>query len=764
MWRLRSLGFCTLAVLVLAADTPSSHTTSLPTGWRLSAPSGPVQTVGLFPQGIALSPDASKLAVIDSGLETPALLVLNAQTLAQEVKVPLKAAFGKPEWLDDTHVLVAGEDQDIVYSADIASGTVDSIARLPKGSWAAQVAISGDHQLIAVSDDMTGNVSFDSMSGGAIATIHVGGVPEGWLKSYHSPSDLLFSPDGKFLYVALRGSSSVAVVDVATHDVSQITVGRHPDALALSKDGARLYVADADDDALTVVDTRTKSVVARVDLGLRGGRTSGYGASPNAIAVGANDVYVSLGAENAVAVVRGNRVIGRIPTGWYPSGLALGPDNKLYIADAKGESSPANPGYNPFVGKRLPGYVGSSLDGSIRLVDAHAFDTAAVVANAAQHWTAPKVTVVRRGGPIKHVIYIIKENRTYDQVLGDVPGADGDPSLVWFGKRITPNQHAITERFGIFDRTFADAQISADGHNWSTAAFASDYVERFWPQNYSGRDAIYDFEDGDVAGVPHNGYLWDDAARAHITYRDYGEFVWPTKTPSEIVVSHMPDLSDGHVCPHAPGWNLDISDQVRYEAWKAEFEGYVAHHDLPQLEIVRLPNDHTMGTRPGALTPQAYVAQNDYAVGELVDTVSHSPYWKSTAIFIIEDDAQDGPDHVDDQRTTFYLASPYAKPGVHHDWYTTAGVLHTIEILLGMKPMSIYDATAQPLYAAFSLRPVNAQPYDVIPPQIDLNARNSKMAYGAAESMKLDFSHADHASPRILNAILARVAGRPRHI
>jgi DNA-binding beta-propeller fold protein YncE len=736
---------CLLAAAALLAAAPATTTIWLPTLWRLSLPAGPVRIVGLFPQGIALSPDGKLLAIVESGLAPPSLTVLDAATLAPVHAVTLAGAFGRPVWLDASHVLVAGENDDAIENVDIADARVARVP-VPKGSWPAQVALFRSDGALATSDDMTGNVSLGNT--GNMATVHVG----------RNPSDLLFSADGKRLYVALRGESRVAIVNVRNHDVAWIAVGLHPDALALSKDGKVLYVAESDDDALGVVDLRTRKRVADIDLSLHDGRTSGYGASPNAIAVGANNVYVSLGAENAIAVVRNRNVAGRIPTGWYPSGIALGAHQRLYVADAKGESSPANPGYNPYLPGKHAGYVGASLDGSIRVVDARALDTAAVVANASQDWVSPLHTVIRPNGPIEHVIYIIKENRTYDQVLGDVPNADGDPGLTWFGPSITPNQHAIVRRFGVFDRAFADAQISADGHNWSTAAIANDYVERFWPQNYSGRDPVYDFEDGDVAGVPHNGYLWDDAARAGITYRDYGEFVEIPSLPGKIVVSHMAHLADGHVAPHYPGWNLDISDQVRYEAWKAEFDDYVARQDLPQLEIVRLPNDHTMGTRPGALTPQAYVAQNDYALGEIVDAVSHSPYWATTAIFAIEDDAQNGPDHVDDQRTTLYVASPYAMPGTHHTDYTTASVLHTIEILLGMQPMTIYDAVAQPLYAAFALEPVSLQPYDAIPPRIDVNATNSRTAYGAAESMRLDFRNADEADPAILNDILAHAS------
>ncbi|HEY5340680.1 MAG TPA: hypothetical protein VIK27_06610, partial [Candidatus Aquilonibacter sp.] len=332
-----------------------------------------------------------------------------------------------------------------------------------------------------------------------------------------------------------------------------------------------------------------------------------------------------------------------------------------------------------------------------------------------------------------------------------------DPKLVWFGRTVTPNEHAIVARFGIYDRTFTDAQVSANGHSWSTAAFANDYLERFWPPVYGDRRQLYDFEDGSVASAPGTGYIWNDADAHHVSLRDYGEFVTDPSNPGGEYTTHMPGLI-GKIDPRAPGFDLAISDEARVDEWQREFEQYVRGGDLPQLEIVRLPNDHTSGTKPGALTPQAYVAQNDHALGRLVDIVSHSPFWAHTAIFVIEDDSQNGPDHVDDQRTTFYLISPYAAPGVHHAHYTTSSVLHTIEILLGLPPMTIYDAVAPPMFDGFALRP-DLRPYDAIAPQIDVTAKNLRTAYGAAESERMDFAHADEANPRVLNDILAHVAG-----
>ncbi|HUN29014.1 MAG TPA: hypothetical protein VMV65_04380, partial [Alphaproteobacteria bacterium] len=515
-------------------------------------------------------------------------------------------------------------------------------------------------------------------------------------------------------------------------------------------------VACSDADVIDVIDTSNDRVIARIDVGLPQGR----GASPNALAVAPDGtLYASLGAENAVAEIRGDRVVARAPAGWYPTGVAVD-DHNVYVSNGRGEGSRANPGFQP-ERRHDPEYVAAAMTGSVRAIARDEFDassSAEVAANMPVPVPTPDRTVVRAHGPIEHVIYIIKENRTYDQVLGDLPIGDGDPQLAWFGKDVTPNDHAIAMRFGVFDRTFTDAQVSANGHNWSTAAFANDYLERFWPPNYGGRRKQYDFEDGATASAPGTGYLWDDADKHGVSLRDYGEFVTDPANPGGLYTTHMAGLI-GKIDGRFPGFDLKISDETRVDEWQREFEQFVRDGNLPTLIILRLPNDHTSGTYPGALTPQAYVAQNDHAFGRIVDVVSHSRYWASTAIFAIEDDSQNGPDHVDDQRTTFYLASPYAAPGVHHAHYTTSSVMRTIELLLGLPPMTIYDALAPPMYDAFALQP-DLRPYDVIAPKIDDTVKNLRTAYGAAQSERMDFRDADAADPRILNDILAHVAGR----
>lgn len=703
-----------------------------------------------MPQGIALSPDGSTLAVVESGTLPAALRLLDAPGLRVRSVIPLKGAFGKPVWLDENSVLVPGANADAALVVNARTGEVTP-QPLGKGTWPVAIAVSGGGSTIAAVNDGDGTVSLTGH-----AAVRVG----------DHPADAIFSPDGATLYVSVRGSNRVAVIDARSNAVrKEISVGLHPGALALSGDGATLYVAESDDDAVGVIDTRTESKVADIAVGLRSARASGIGASPNALAVRGNDLFVSLGAENAVAIVRDRRVVERIPTGWYPTGVAVANDGTLYVSNGKGERMPANPQFDPF-NRHSGGYVADITVGSVRAIapaayeNAHA-NTSAVLANATPEWTpAPAdATILRADGPIKHVIYVIKENRSYDQVLGDVRGADGDPKLVSFGAAITPNQHALAERFGVFDNAYTDAQVSANGHNWTDAAFANDYVERLWPPNYGGRRDLYDFQSGTGPDVPHNGYLWDGALRAHVTFRDYGEDIDFPGHGIAIGINTFSGLRNAFD-PQYIGWDLSYSDLSRINEWKREFDRFAANGKLPQLEVVYLPNDHTSGTAPGRLTPQAYVATNDLAVGRLVETVSHSRYWKSTAILILEDDAQNGPDHVSAQRSTFYIASPYARGGVVHAHYSTVSFVRTIEMLLGIAPLSIYDETARPLYDAFTTHIVNAAPFAAVTPGVPLDETNKKTAYGAAISAKLDFTHPDAVDPAVLNDIIEHASPR----
>jgi len=738
------------AVTLGSAAFAAEGITTLPTGWNIRGSDGPVAMVGTLPTGLALSRDGSRLFVLEAGHRKPALRVLEATTLNPVRSIPLNGAYGSPlrdADGDGVWVAVAGTFQESIAHIDTTSGTVDHTVSLPVPFY--PVAISkAANGAIVVAGDLANQVAYvDPKTYRVVGTVEAG----------RHPAAVLYDRRGGNLYVADRGTGWLMSIG---GKVKQVYVGRHP--VALASDGTFLYVANSDDDNVAVMELRTERVIQRARIPFA--TADAFGMSPNALSLDGDRLYVTCGAANAVAVFRtgprGLAPLGAIPVGWYPTAVVIDHAHRvLYVANGKGESGHANPRFNP-VARNETDYVADNLVGSVRRIpipdDATLAHGLVDVRELAQHATVPTNAVVRPNGPIKHVFYVIKENRTYDQVLGDVAGADGDPTLVMYGEKVTPNQHALVKRFGIFDRFFEDAHVSADGHNWSTAAFANDYLEHMWPQNYANRRPFYDFEDGAQAAVPHAGYLWDDAAHHHVTFRNYGEFV--TAGPSAPTpVSAMSAVLNQNTDHNFATFDMSVEDVARFDEWKREFDVFEAAHTLPQLEIVRFPRDHTSGTRAGAVTPQGMVADNDLAVGKLVEAVSHSPDWSSTAIFVVEDDAQNGPDHVDEQRSTFYLASPYAAGGVQHAMYTQASVLRTIEILLGLPPMSAYDAGALPLSAAFTGTP-NLAPFDALPAQIDVKAKNASTAYRAADCARLDFAHADAVDEATLNDVLWHAA------
>jgi hypothetical protein len=529
---------------------------------------------------------------------------------------------------------------------------------------------------------------------------------------------------------------------------------------------------------------------------------------------------------------------GFIPTDWYPTALAVHGED-LWIATAKGQGTGPNSGDSliPTARRRREHpYIPTLLYGSLARIKYA--ETTRKLADFTQqvensnrlHSDAGKFQFAGGSNPIKHVIYIIKENRTYDQIFGDVKEANGDPSLTMYGKDITPNEHKLALQFGIFDNFYDSGEVSGDGHVWSTAAITSDYNEANWQIAYRSRERTYDFG-GSVAeeypvdrGIPNvdspqTGYLWVNAASHGVSYRDYGEFIesefcavkdpnaspkqgnpqpegaecehdairkgeplpanlgdpkggpspypWPIPLSKRTIVT-MRELQD-HTDVAYPPFNPDYPDQLRADEFLNEFQHFVRAREegkgeqLPNLVIMHLPNDHTGGTRPGKPTPSASVADNDLALARIVEAVSHSPYWDDTAIFILEDDAQDGADHVDAHRSVVLVISKYApgspgQPYVEHSFFTTASVVHTIEALLGLPPMNINDGYAPLMVGAFSGS--GNQPAF----QADASNRENGLMYkmnvskakGAKASQKMNFTRPDAVDTKALNAILWR--------
>ena len=467
----------------------------------------------------------------------------------------------------------------------------------------------------------------------------------------------------------------------------------------------------------------------------------------------ASALLVAEADNNAVAVfdVATGKLLGRIPTDWYPTAIAEANGELLFVS-GKGHGTHANPD-GPVPLTNWPdgnptAYALGQLNGTLRVLSASlppaqlaGFTERVATANNWQHKPA-----ARRYPPFRHVVYIIKENRTYDQVLGDMKEGDGDPSLVYFPDvTITPNHHALARRFGLFDRFFVNAEVSSQGHIWSTAAYVTNYGEKVVPSGYAGKRGEIDGEESDE---PERGFLWTLANREGVTFRDYGEMVkgspgWPV-TQRDL----GPDVNPDYV-----PMDFVTQDQKRAEVWTAELQRFVRDGNMPQFEIVWLPMDHLAAGRPGKCTPRACMADNDLALGRIVQALSHSPYWKDTVVFVLEDDAQAGPDHTDSHRAPFFAISAYNRPGTVHRFINTTDVIAAIEDILGMGRLSKFDYFSRSLADIFAPAP-DLTPYDPIVPTQDLNEKNPQNTAAARLSEGLDLSAPDRADDRLYNRIL----------
>jgi DNA-binding beta-propeller fold protein YncE len=499
-------------------------------------------------------------------------------------------------------------------------------------------------------------------------------------------------------------------------------------------------------------------------------------------------LYVANAGNNDIAMVRladkpnqHDKVSGLIPTGWYPTTVTLSRDgSRLLVTNAKGLGAGPNPGGpNPYstTGVNMAQYVGSMIMGTLSDIKVPGGDELAKYTkqvrtnnrfdgadgqNGNGNGNGASVIPARPGAssPIKHVIYIVKENRTYDQVFGSLGKGNGDPSLNLFGDESAPNQRALARNFVTLDNFYTDGAVSSDGWSWATASASNGYNEHLWPVAYGGRgrsDDVYTNPATDPGKITGDSRIWDRLDDAGISYRNYG--MWAGGTLPATVFPTEPRLAT-HTDPNFASQNSNVKDVSRIDEWTKEFNQFVGNGQLPTMQFLRLANDHTVGTTPGGATPRAAVADNDLAVGRVVDAVSHSPYWKDTAIFITEDDSQAGPDHVDAHRTTSLVVSPYTQIGkVDSTMYSTVSMMRTMELLAGVGPLTQYDALATPMTASFTNHP-NLKPFTAITPSQSLDDKNTATAPMAAQSAKMDFSRADIAPEQQLNqAIWQSVKG-----
>ena len=590
------------------------------------------------------------------------------------------------------------------------------------------------------------------------------------------------------LYVSLWAQAQVAVVDLRKNEViARWQTEEHPNEMLLTKSGRLLYVANANRNTVTVFDTEKGAAVETIWAALY--PQSPDGSTPCSLALTPDEktLFIANANVNTLAVVdvsvKGkSRAMGFIPTGWYPTSVRVTLDGRrLLVTNGKGLISKANPkGPQPGV-KRTPGtvdeYIGGLFKGTLGIIElpkrvefekqlekytAQAYqcsplkrDAAVSVSNAPGY---PVPNKVGEPSPIKYVIYVIKENRTYDQVLGDMQEGNGDAKLCLFPERVTPNHHAIARDFVLLDNFYVESEVSADGHEWTMGAYATDFVEKFWPLSYGhnkSKKYPYPAEGNFPVAAPAAGYLWDRAHQAGVSYRSYGEFVSNGKTPSDPGKSRVKSLQ-GHFDEWYHGFDMDYSDLKRADRFLSELKRFEAQGDMPRLQIVRLPNDHTSGTSPGKPTPTAYVAENDLAFGRLVEGVSRSKFWPQTAIFVVEDDAQNGPDHVDAHRTIAFVISPWTKRRfVDSTMYSTSSMLRTMELILGLKPMSQFDAAATPMFHSFNTES-DLRPFAALPANVSLTEKNLATAWGAEKSRKMDFTKEDAADDLALNEVIWR--------
>jgi YVTN family beta-propeller protein len=614
-------------------------------------------------------------------------------------------------------------------------------------------------------------------------------------------------------YIANDGT--VTVIDLGSGQVkTEVSVHLHPSALALSPDGRWLVCANAASDNLSVIDTATDAVAETIWV--KATPADLFGASPNALVFDrrGRTLYVANGTQNAVAVIdfsparRKSKLKGLVPVGWFPGALAFnGETGVLYVANIKGHAVEKTP-YERTGGKGFNSYQyhGSvSIFPEPRQKDLWVM-TPIVEENYRRERIAQAFLPPRPGQParpvperigepsvFKHVVYVIKENRTYDQVLGDVASANGDPTLCIFGEKVTPNQHKLVREFALLDNTYCCGILSADGHQWSTTAFGTDYLERSfagWPRSYPDGMGLNEV---DALAYAPSGFIWDNALKHGVSIWNFGEFTMETcgwTDPSrrnnpgwlnywdeyltgrgDVRIGSQPAIPT--VAPFSPtdtlGWNMDVPDQWRARYIINQLAAWAKEGTMPQLILVCLPDDHTSGTAEGSPTPEACVADNDLAFGRIVEAFSRSPFWPETVIFGIEDDPQNGWDHVSGYRTTAYCASPYTKRGaVVATQYNTTSLLRTIEQILGLPPMNQFDASATPMFDCFTEK-ADLRPFESVPAGIPLDTMNppkeriadAALRRDAAVSGRLNFRRADACPEDTLNRILWRAVKGP---
>jgi DNA-binding beta-propeller fold protein YncE len=780
---------CFLLLAVVAPADQKATATVLPNGWKVTPAGKIVALAGDMPLRVLPLPDGRRVLVLTGGYHDHSLSIVDIAS----GKILSNLELGK-DWAGmavdsagSTVYVSGGGPVPLGFERNLAKTPVDPLVReslskpilrvslqkdlltpLPglaipdlaeKERFIAGVAVTRDGALFVVNTEADTVYRLQAKDGSVLASAKVG----------YRPYGIALSPDSQVVAVSNWGDKSVSLLEPAgLKEISRVEVESHPSDLVYAPDG-RLFVANAGSNSVSAI--ADGKVIETIKTSLN--PQDPVGSTPNALAVSPDGkfLYVANADNNDVAMISIARkadsaVLGFIPTGWYPSAIGVTSDGKkLLVATGKGVGSRPTV---PVLGKHpnlAPDpstpfdYVGDILSGHLEIINvprpqelkAYTQQVFANVPKPEQATTPEDEAEAREAfSHIKHVLYVIRENRTYDQVFGDIGKGNSDPKLVLFGKDITPNAHDLAKQTVILDNLYVNGEVSEDGHQWSNAAYATDFTEKVWPSSYSRRGEP---EADERLTASPAGYLWDNCRKHGITYLSYGEFTHFVSGPGQAPEYRSVSGLQGHFSKE---WLTAMrgrdTDRVKFfidDLRRADQTG-----DWWQFMVMSLPEDHTHGLGAGAFTPRATVGSNDLALGRMVEAISHSRFWAETAIFVIEDDAQNGPDHVDAHRTVGLVISPYTRQGiVDSTHYTTASMVRTMEMILGLPTMTQYDRAATPMYGSFQSHP-DLWAFETRMPQTDLEAKNPATGPGAVASAKLDFSDVDRADPDALNKIL----------
>ena len=742
---------------------------SLPNGWSLT-PVGKDLPLGDLPLNMVVSPSKKLIAVTNNGQSIQSLRlidVVNDKVLSTtEIK---KAWYGLKFTSDEKTLYASGGHDNWILKYAVSNNKLilkDSIKLGDK--WPNKIAPAG----IEI-DDAKKTMYVVTKEDNSLYIVNLTNKKiKKKIPLNGEAYTCQLSPDKKTLYISCWGCDKLIVFDTKQEMIiNEIDVGDNPNELCLSKNGRYLFVANANDNSVSVINTFEQKVIETLNAALFPDAPPGSTSNGLALSTDEKTLYVANADNNCLAVFNvakpgSSHSEGFIPVGWYPTNVKV-IGKKIYVANGKGFSSKANKkGPDPSDKKQEVDYqraeynknrgqmeyIGGLFKGTMSIFNMPdekqlAIYSQAVYQNTPYNKEKEKISKGEAGNPIpmkvgdkspvKYVFYVVKENRTYDQVLSDVKGGNGDTSLLLFGEHITPNQHKLAKEFVLLDNFFADGEVSADGHNWSLGAYATDFLEKNWPTSYSNRGGSYNGEGRREVANNKGGFIWDHCKKAGVSYRTYGEFADDYK-------ANIPVL-ENHFCPYFTSWDQSVRDTTRFYQWKREFDSLLAKNAVPQFNSLRFINDHTEGLKKDKPTPFVHVADNDWAVGLFVEHLSKSPIWKETAIFIVEDDAQNGPDHVDAHRTTAYVAGGFVKRKfIDHTMYSTSSMLRTMELILGIPPMTQYDAAAEPMWRCFTSTP-DLTPFVSVPSNISLSDKNIAVNKWQRKSEAFDFSKEDAA-------------------